>query len=258
MLPIAASSGDDAPMRFLAVLAVSLITAVAVFVAGFALLHGLRTPPREKSSDTRAIVIPQGLESRIEAIDRQERRVRFSAADASARVRHILEGRCEIPDAARIILRSLAASARVLTETEIDPDGKFRFEAMPAGTYEIRVLDARGKPLERLDRVELFADRSMEIARPNRVRVRVQVYRDGEAVAKAYLIFSRGRERLASGSTDESGTLELDALTPGPLEWRAWILDTRQDPVKAKTVEWRGSSVLAPTESALRIDLPQS
>lgn len=236
-------------MRILAALAISLVTAAAIFVAGFALLHGMRSPAREVADDTRRPEIPPALEMSIDAIDRTRRSVQFEAADASTQARHVLSGTCAIPSAQRLILRRLSGSHRVLTETTLREAG-YRFEAMPQGTYELRVLDARGKPLRNIARIDLFGSRRFDLDRKEQIPINVDVRRAGKALAGAFVILVRGRERIASGTTNATGRLRVDALESGELSWRVWWGDG-----SAATEEWSGQSTLRPTDTELRLDI---
>lgn len=238
-------------MRILAVILLSLVAAAATFVAGFAVLHGIKAPERETTDDTAAPRVPDALTLDLNPIDRRPERVAFAGVvDASATRQMRLSGRVKIAGAQRLVLRALSIGPRVLAETKPDASGHFEFEALPGAAYELRVLGARGVPIRTYPRLDLFADRELDIVTTPQNRVRVRVLLGDKPVPKALVILERDGRRIASGTSDAKGNLEVESLSGGPLKWRVWTSGG-----STPTKEWNGTAELGATESSLQIEL---
>ncbi|MCA8970014.1 MAG: carboxypeptidase regulatory-like domain-containing protein [Planctomycetes bacterium] len=251
-------------MRLLAALLLSLVTATALFIAGFAALHGLGAPARETTSSIVAAVVPRPVVTDIAPIDTDARRVDVrSVADAShGRTTARLSGTVTIQGVARILLLALSHNDIVLAEAETDADGHFAFDALPVGSFELRVKSARGATLHVVPRLDLFADRSLIIDEPLSTTRTIEVLRGETPVAKAFVILERDGGRRFTGTTDEAGRIEASHLDTGNYEFRIWVYpaDTRADDDPRSTpdtddtiVEIRGVTTIAETDSVVRL-----
>ncbi|MCB9917470.1 MAG: hypothetical protein H6832_03615 [Planctomycetes bacterium] len=251
-------------MRLLAALFLSLVTAIALFIAGFAALHGLGTPERETTSSIVAAVVPTPVATDIAPIDTNARRVDVgSVTDAShSRTTARLSGTVTIPGVARVLLLALSHNETVLAEAETDADGRFTFDALPVGSFELRVKSARGATLHVVPRLDLFADRSLVIDEPLSTTRTIEVLRGDEPVPKAFVILERRGGRRFTGTTNDAGRVEAPRLDSGDYEYRIWVypVDARSDGDPGATgetndtiVEIKGVTAIREADSVVRL-----
>ncbi len=247
-------------MRLLAAILLSLVAATALFVAGFAALHGLGAPQRETSSATHEHALPAPVRLGLEPIDVARKRVdRGQVAEAAAQ-RPLVNLRCivHIPGAARAILlaRSPAAQnpeSRVLLRASREGEGRFAFEPVPAGVYELRITSERGASLHVVQRLDLFADRELEIREALLAERTIEVASNGKPLQKAYLILEQNGVRRSSGTTDQDGRLQL-RIAAGAYDWRIWS-QGEAAASDATINEARGSATISEADSNVRLEI---
>jgi hypothetical protein len=129
----------------------------------------------------------------------------------------------------------LRMHTRPAVETESDPQGEFALSVEHVGHYYLRV-EAEGYALAERGPLALSPDgeREEDIALDQGGTLVVRVRSaEGASVAGVLVALSRGDGLARTRRTDETGTLELPRLTPGP--WQVELSDEEIDPEHGAT-----------------------